>query len=72
MPKKSFTVSAADLGYDPRIANVEVELPESFGDGPVDLIVDHERTGASTFLRCENRAEALGTLKKYGYRVRGS
>jgi hypothetical protein len=71
MPRR-ISVSAADLGYDPRVAKIEVELPESVGDGPIDLIVDHERTGESKFLRCASRDEALQQLKKYGYRIRGS
>jgi hypothetical protein len=62
--------AAADLGFDPRAIGQEVQYPAWAGDGPVTLIVDHESTGWSQTLFCQNRDEAVGFLKKFGYRVR--
>lgn len=61
--------SAAELGFDPRADDKEVDYPESAGDGPVILVID-ERSGWSQSLNCRDRADALNQLKRYGYRVR--
>ena len=63
------SVSAADLGFDPRKLQQVVCYPEAAGDGPVILVVDHNRSGWTKYLSCKSRNEAIRILKEYGYRL---